>query len=178
MQYIFEIIIPQCHHKSFFPQQLMSLESYSAQWPAFHKGSGVNFAGGSFISRRWFWGTYRTRRPTRSRDGGALQGLSVQSLYCRELPSGHLLGSHSPAIYKDNADPNLFSSRNVVSISQLVPLHSVANRLWSSQKRGGEGPWKISSNGWVQLEKVTRNLWHLPSPFKIVQNFLKMGLER
>lgn len=39
MQYIFEIIIPQCHHTSFFPQQLMmSLESYSAQWPAFHKG--------------------------------------------------------------------------------------------------------------------------------------------
>lgn len=36
MQYIFEIIIPQCHHKSFFPQQLMmSLESYSAQWLPF-----------------------------------------------------------------------------------------------------------------------------------------------
>lgn len=54
MQYIFEIIIPQCHHKSFFfPQQLMvSLATYSAQWPAFLKGSVVNFAGGNFISRR------------------------------------------------------------------------------------------------------------------------------
>lgn len=52
MQYIFEIIIPQCHHTSFFPQQLMmSLESYSAQWPAFHKGRSVNFAVGNFISR-------------------------------------------------------------------------------------------------------------------------------
>lgn len=122
MQYIFEIIIPQCHHTSFFPQQLMmSLESYSAQWPAFHKGRSVNFAVGNFISRWWFWGTYRTR-PPRSRDGGALQGLSIQSLYCRELPSGHLLGSHSPAIYKDNADPNLFSSQNGGSISQLVTL--------------------------------------------------------
>jgi hypothetical protein len=54
MHYIFEIIIPQCHHKSFFPQQLMmSLESCFAQWPAFHKGSCVKFSVGSFISGRW-----------------------------------------------------------------------------------------------------------------------------
>lgn len=142
MRYIFEIIIPQCHHKSFSPQQLMmSLESCFAQWPAFHKGSCVNFAVGSFILGQWLWSTYTTCRPpiSRSRDGWAMKKLPEQSLYCMRLPGDHLLRSHSSAIHKDNADSQLIlKSKSCLFYNQShLPfyLHSFALSYHQRQRR-------------------------------------------